>query len=105
MIENDRQRTDDENALWVGLNIEVMIRNLKPPAEGRASRQGISIHIVPLYPAYYSLAGRGTFRSRFWRGDHFDPTAPKTDGLLFFCYHVIGELVGITGRNGKMPGK
>ncbi len=24
---------------------------------------------------------------------------------LFFCHHIIGEFVGIIGRNGKMPGK
>jgi hypothetical protein len=24
---------------------------------------------------------------------------------LFFCHHVIGELVGMIGGNGKMPGK
>jgi hypothetical protein len=43
-----------------------------------ASRQGIIVHIVPLYPAYPALAGRGTFRSQnFLR---------KREGLVVFDY-------------------
>ena len=43
-----------------------------------ASRQGIIVYIVPLYPAYPALAGRGTFRSQnFLR---------KREGLDVFDY-------------------
>jgi hypothetical protein len=80
-------------------------RNLKPPAEGGASRQGISIHIGAPSPRVSLFGGTGHIPVKVLKGDHFDPTAPKTDGLLFFCHHVIGEFVGITGRNGKMPGE
>jgi len=43
-----------------------------------ASRKGSFLSYCAPYPA---LAGRGTSRPTFWRGDYSDPTAPKTEGL------------------------
>ena len=74
---------------------------MKLPAD-RAGLPGndLLFHIVPLDPAYPAKAGRGTLR-------------PKSGALsfwgqlkeLFFRHHIIGELVGIIGSNGKMLGK
>src|SRR4030042_576425 len=36
---------------------------------------------------------RGTFRSRFRRGDHPDPTAPETEGLLITSGFPLGEAI------------
>ncbi len=53
-----------------------------PRPQGGASRQGIIIHIVPLDPAYPSLAGRGTFRS-----DEIQTSKIENDRTLNFDIH------------------
>jgi hypothetical protein len=62
--------------------VSPMLRFGSARTEGGASRRGVFFYFVPLDPAYPALAGRGTFRSRVRRGDHPDPTAPETEGLL-----------------------
>ena len=67
--------------------LPLVIRNVKLPAH-RAGLPGkeFSFILCPLTPP--TRRGlRGTFRSRFRRGDHFDPTGPET-GELHHSHHL-----------------
>jgi hypothetical protein len=53
--------------------------SLARSGEPKASKGNIVL-IVPLYPAYPALAGRGTFRSRLNTVDPFGGAKPRPSG-------------------------